>query len=156
MTNPYEAIISFLDSHGISYDLVEHEAVFTSEQAAAVRGFSLHQGAKALLLKGDGKYLLCVLPGDHKLDTKKVKKMLGIKDIRFARPEEVVEVMGCEIGACYPFGNLIAVPMYVDKALSENEVISFNPGVHTKSIKMKYEDFENAVNPPLLSFSTPS
>lgn len=138
---PFEMIRSFLDENNIQYELFEHEPVFTSEQAANIRGFSTHQGAKALLTKADGEFTMFVLPGDMKLDTKKAKQLLNVKDIRFATPEEVVEVMGCEIGACYPFGNLIDVPMYVDQKLADNNEIAFNPGVHNRSIKMKYHNY---------------
>ena len=51
MKSPYEAIIRLLDKAHIAYEKFEHEPVFTSEQAAAVRGTSLSQGAKALLFK---------------------------------------------------------------------------------------------------------
>lgn len=150
MEKPFEKILDFFKQNNISVEILEHEPVFTSEQAAKIRGVSLHQGAKALLLKADGNFILIVLPGDKRLNTKKVKLLLGVKDLNFAKPEEVKEVMGCEIGACYPFGNLINVKMIVDQNLSENEIISFNPGVHNKSIKIKWSDYFKSVKPTIV------
>lgn len=149
--SPYIKITFFLKHAGIEYEELEHEPVFTSEQAAQVRGISLTQGAKSLLIKAKDEFVLVILPGDKRLDTKKLKTLLGIKDMRFAKPEEVVEIMGCEIGACYPFGNLINVKMIIDKSLSENEIISFNPGVHNKSIKIKWQDYKSNVNPLMVN-----
>ncbi|SRR5258708_1288682 len=136
MEDPHTQIIKFLEKNNIPYELIDHEPVYTSEEATKVRWISLHQGAKTLLLKAKDAYMLFILPGDMKLDTKRVKTLLAIKDLRFATPEEVKMIMGCEVEACYPFGNLINIRMFVDKSLAQNEMISFNPGVHTKSIKM--------------------
>jgi Ala-tRNA(Pro) deacylase len=57
--------------------------------------------------------------------------------------------MHCEIGSCYPFGNLIGILMIVDESLSKNESISFNAGLHTRSVILPYADYERAVSPEL-------
>ena len=150
---PFELIINFLKKSDITYQLIEHEPVFTSEQAAKVRGTRLSQGAKALLLKSAIGFALAVLPGNLRLDSGKMKILLGVKEFRFATPEEVEQVMGCKIGACYPFGNLINVRMLVDNELGNNKFISFNPGVHDKSLILKWQDYLKAVKPTLDDFS---
>jgi Ala-tRNA(Pro) deacylase len=147
--SPFDKITEFLKQSGAVYQLEEHEPVYTSEQAATISGTELEQGAKALLFKAKSEFVLAVLPGHKKVDFKKLKNLLGIKDLRFATPEEVISVMGCEIGACYPFGNLIGVRMIVDQSLSSNQLIAFNPGVHDRSIILNYEDYARAVEPEL-------
>ncbi|OGL53759.1 hypothetical protein A3K55_00855, partial [Candidatus Shapirobacteria bacterium RBG_13_44_7] len=144
---PFKAIIDLLNQHGIQYQLIKHQPVFTCEQAADVRGTTLHQGAKALLLKTNNYFVLAIMPGDKRLDSKKLKNYLHAKNLRFATPDEVKAQMGCEIGACYPFGSLINIRMIVDSGLSQNQQISFNPGVHNQSIIMKYSDFKSIVSP---------
>lgn len=141
MENPYEKIIGILDGGGVEYEIAEHEPVYTSEDAARVRGESMNSGAKSLLLKTDNGFVLAVLPGGKRLSSKKVKSLLGLKSFRFATPEEVKETMGCEIGACYPFGKVIGVRMIVDDSLLENEEISFNPGLHDKTVKIRTKDY---------------
>jgi|SRR5579884_15429 len=150
---PYEKITNFLKSHNIAYEEIEHEAVFTSEQAAKVRGMSMNQGAKSLLLRSGGEFVLAVLPGDKRLDSKKIRQILGRKELCFATPEEVEKVMGCQIGACYPFGSLLNIRTLVDNSLSKNEIISFNPGVHTKSVKIRWEDYKSLTSPELVDIS---
>lgn len=154
MQDPYLKIVDYLTKNGIPFETIEHEPVFTSEQAAAVRGLSLKQGAKSLLLKTGETFTLAILAGDRKLNSKKLKTDLNTKDLRFATPDEVKKIMGCEIGACYPFGNLISVKMLVDNSISQNELISFNPGVHTVSIKLKWLDYYNLIKPQISNFST--
>lgn len=154
MKSPYQQIVNFLNSNNVLHEVIDHEPVYTSEQAAKVRGLSLKEGAKSLLLKADAQFILAVLPGDRRLDSKKLKKELGVKNLRFAAPDEVKEVMGCEIGACYPFGNLLGMEMLVDERFIKNEMISFNPGVHDKSIKIKWEDYFRAVKPKMVNLSS--
>jgi Ala-tRNA(Pro) deacylase len=147
MQEAFEKIIGFLDNKNVPYRILEHQPVFTSEQAAKIRGTSLKQGAKTLLFKTKEEYVLVVVSGDKRVDSKKLKKMLGVKDLRFATPEEVKEKMGCEIGACYPFGNLIEIRMIIDKSVGENEEISFNVGLHDRSVMVEYADYQRAINP---------
>jgi Ala-tRNA(Pro) deacylase len=141
MFRPFDEIKKLLKENSIKYQEINHEPVYTSDQAAAIRGMDLHAGAKSLLLKAGKEFVLAVLPGDSRLDTKKLKQILGVKDIRFASPTEVEEIMGCQIGACYPFGSVAKVKMIVDPSLGENEIISFNPGVHNKSLKIRWDDY---------------
>lgn len=153
MQKPFNAIVELLNKNHIQYDLFEHEPVFTSEQAAKVRNESLRQGAKSLLLKTKNGFLLTVLHGDKRLDSKKLRQNLSIKDFRFATPEEVKNIMGCEIGACYPFGNIINLRTIVDRTLTENKFIAFNPGLHNKSIRMKYADYYVIAKPEISNIS---
>ncbi len=149
MKNPFEEILNLLKTNKVEYQLIEHEPVYTSEQAARVRGLSLAEGAKSLLLKANNSFVLAVLPGDRKLDSKKVKIILQTKKLRFATPEEVVNIMGCEIGACYPFGNILKIRTLVDPKLGTNDGISFNPGLHEKTIRLRWRDYRKIVQPEL-------
>lgn len=143
MKESYEAIIRLLDEAHLAYEKLEHEPVFTSEEAAAVRGARMSQAAKSLLFKTkEGEFILVVLPGDKRVDSRAMKDYLGTKSIRFATPEEVEEQMGCKIGSCYPFGVIADLRTLVDKSLGENEEIFFNPARHDVSIKMPYKDYE--------------
>jgi Ala-tRNA(Pro) deacylase len=152
--DPFYRIIILLQQSGTQYELIEHEPVFTSEQAANIRGLGLKNGAKSLLLKVEEDFMMFVLPGDRKLDTKKIKDLTGAKKIRFATPVEVEEVTGTQIGAVYPFGVIAEVEMYVDQTLAENEVIAFNPGVHDKSIIMSFADYQKATNCKIFDFAS--
>ena len=153
MFNPYEEIINLLKTNNIHYEETEHEPVYTSEQAAKVRGTSVSQGAKSLLLKSGNSFILVVLPGNRKLDSRKLKTLLKIKDFHFALPEEVKDKMGCEIGACYPLGSLIGLPTHVDKSLSKNAILSFHPGLHTISLEIRWRDFYKLAKPKLVDIS---
>ena len=154
MDNPYQAIIALLQDKGVPFKQLEHEPVFTSQQAAAVRGLTLEQGAKSLLFKTKQGFVLVVLPGDKRVDSKRLKKLLDVSDVRFASPEEVKTQMGCEIGACYPFGLVAGLRTIVDASLSNQDTISFNPGRHDRSIKIAFSDYVRLANPEIASISS--
>lgn len=140
--NPYQKIKDLLVTNNIAFDEIEHAPVFTSAEAQEVTGIPLHQGVKSLLIKSKNGYGLFVLPGDTRLDAKKVKKILGVSDFRFATPQEVEEVMGCAVGACYPFGLVCETPMFVDNSVLKNTHISFNPGRHDRTITLAVDDYQ--------------
>lgn len=146
-------ILQFLNKNNIFYQIIEHTSISTMQHTTQIPGLSLQEGAKSLLLKTKNEYILIVLRGDKKLNSKKLKKLLKIKDLRFATPEEVKNIMKCEIGSCFPFGNLIDIQMIVDKTLQDNELISFTPGVHTKSIKMYWKDYHKIIKPEIMSIT---
>ena len=146
-------IKELLDLENIRYQVLEHEAVFTSEQAAQVRDTKLEQGAKAMIMVADGTPMMIVVPANLKVSSSKFKKANEIKDFHAASKEEVEKWTQTKIGAVPPFGNLFKLPLYVDRTLGKNEEIVFNAGEHTKSIKMKYKDFEKITKPILGEFS---
>lgn len=148
----FHKIIELLEKSGVGFDVIDHEPVFTSKEAARVRGTKLCQGAKALVLFGDKKPLMIVVPADQKLSFSKAKKNLGIKDLRMATPEEVLLLLGVEIGSVPPFGNLEGLELYMDQTMSQNEEIVFNPGVHVKSVTIKYNDYLSVAKPHLGDF----
>ena len=145
--NVLEEIKKLLDSKGISYKCWTHEPVRTSEEAAKVRGVPLASGAKALVLRSEGKFLMVVIAGDQKMDMKKVKKVINSSSLSLATPEEALHVTHCGIGSIPPFGNLFDIPIYCDNSLLKNPVINFNAGRHDTSIAMSAEDYKTAVQP---------
>ena len=79
-----ERIESRLTGMGIPYRVTTHAPVYTSAEAAAARGASLAAGAKALIVKAGEEFVLFVVPGDRRMDSKAVKRILGIRVISLA------------------------------------------------------------------------
>ena len=138
--NVIEEIKNLLDKNNISYKIFEHEPTPTSEIAAKVRGTPLERGAKALVLRSEGNFLMCVLPANRKLSFRKVKEIIRSRKLSFATPEEVKKVTNCVVGGVPPFGNLFNIPLYIDKNLLNNETIDFNAGLQTVSIEIGSKD----------------
>ena len=153
MASVFDMITSLLDSHSIAYEIIEHEPVYTSEQAAEVRGTPLHAGAKAMVMWADKRAILVVLPADRRIDTRRFKSSYKVKDLRLANPEEVERLTGLTVGAIPPFGNLLGLPTHVDRSLLGNHRIAFNAGLHTRSIVMSPLDYIGLIEAEVGDFS---
>jgi Ala-tRNA(Pro) deacylase len=150
-TSVFERLQAHLERAGVPFTVLQHEPVFTSEQAAAVRGTPLSSGAKALVMKAGEKFVMLVLPADRKLDSRKARSALGVKALRFASKEEVESLTGLQPGSIPPFGSLFDLPTYCEPALAENPSINFNAGDHAISIQMSHADFLSVEKPEPLA-----
>ena len=147
-------IKELLDSNGITYEVSEHEPVYTSEQAAKVRKVELKTGVKALVLKTEeGSFVMGLIAANKRIDLKKLAKITRTKKLRLASPQEVLKTTGCEVGSVHPFGNLHRLPTYLDSSILENNMVNFNAGLHTVSIEMKAKDLVKAIRPVIEIFS---
>lgn len=145
----FDQVCKLLDGKAIPYDVLRHAPVYTSEEAAAVRGTPLASGAKALICKADEHFLMIVLPADRKLASKAVRKTEGIKSLRFASREEVEQLTALAPGSIPPFGSLFGLATLCDNRLANQPRINFNAGDHSISISMAYSDYVTAEGPKL-------
>lgn len=150
-------IVSLLQRNNVWFEAFEHEPVVTSEEAANIRhGYSISQGAKALIVRVKRKgaadeFVMIVLPGDARFNSKKVKTLLGAKDVSFATHEEVARITyGVQVGGVPPFGNLFEILVYADKSIFANEKIIFNAGDRRYSIAIESETYKKLVHPEIV------
>jgi Ala-tRNA(Pro) deacylase len=146
----FDRVEELLTRAGVPFTVLRHEPVFTSEQAAAVRGTPLASGAKALVIKADERFVMCVVPADRKLDSKRAKAALRTKGLRFASKEEVEQLTGLQPGSIPPFGSLFGLPTFCDPALGENASINFNAGDHAISVALAFGDYVAVERPSLV------
>jgi len=156
MVSVEDRMIKILGEYNIGYELTEHEPVYTSEQAANVRkGATPADGVKSLLFKcswpnQETSFVLILQRGDLRVDTKKLKALVGTKKMALASTEEVKEKCGVEIGAVGPFGHPKPIPTYMSESILEKEWIFTQAGNHRKTIHMKSKDLKEIVKPVAL------
>jgi len=130
---------------------IAHPPEGNSEKVAAVRGTEVGQGAKAMLCraKEDADLLvLAILPGDRKLDFKKLAKSVPCKKISLATPEMASLKTGCVIGAIPPFSFSPDIHLIVDPSLlARYDHIAFNAGRLDTSIVLNTEDYIRIAQP---------
>lgn len=153
MTQIDEEIIEFLKHNGVTYELREHEAVFTAPQMADYLGTSEQRIAKSMILKSDGGYALAVLPGRLKIDFNRFASVLGVEKVSLAPIPEAEKIARCSVGSVHPFGNLVNLKTYFDRHILSLDFVYFNPGSHTKSIKISTDDLVRIVKPTLADFT---
>ncbi len=142
------SIRDLLTSACVTFREVTHEPTFTSEQSAQARGEPLSAGAKALVVKADEQFRLLVLPADRKLDSAAVKREFQVKKLRFATPDELMELTGLVPGSVPPFGQpILPLDLWADEAVGQSGNVAFNAGSLTSSIVMRGEDWLRAAQP---------
>jgi Ala-tRNA(Pro) deacylase len=151
-----QRILSIFKENNVEYQLYEHEPVYTSQQAATVRGVELKTGCKSMLLKTrPGKFIIANLAADRKIDLKKLEKIAGEK-LSFATKEEVLKATNCEPGSVPPFGKLFGLPTYLDESVLENDFVNFNIGMLTKSVKISKQNLLSIMEPEIGKFYKPN
>jgi Ala-tRNA(Pro) deacylase len=151
----FEKLAALLEAHGARFRVIEHPAEGRSDLVARIRGTKPGQGAKAMLCRSEGAYVLAVLPGDRKVDFRKVAQLAGKRKATLATPEEAMKVTGCAIGAIPPFSFSPEVALVVDPALIEShDEVAFNAGRLDRSVVLDSKDYVRIARPLLRSVSS--
>lgn len=139
-------VISYLDKHGVKYEIVPHKTVFTAYDLAQTLGEDLSRVTKTLLLavelplvKKGPKYFIVAVPASYKVELDKIKKALKAKSVEFA-PEKVMKKLGIEPGTLSPFAAMHTLELLLDKTLLKTKEVLVRAGSLTESIRMKTKD----------------
>ena len=147
-------VIEFLDKSAVHYEVRAHPPAFTAQQMAAVEHERGKYVAKPVIVKADGKYVMCVLSACYKIDMAALKSGLGAKKVALAEEKETGALFDdCELGAEPPFGNLYDLQTIMDKALEKDDHITFQAGTHDQAVRMSMADYRKLVRPKVLEFS---
>ena len=109
------------------------DAVTTAVAAAAALGVEVGQIANSLVFDADGKPLLVLTSGAHRVDTAKVADLLGVQRVRRAAPDFVRAATGQPIGGVAPVGHAEPVETLVDAALGQFDVV-WAAGGHPRAV----------------------
>lgn len=152
MTFIEKKIQQLLKDKGIEYEEFEHEPVYTCDVASkVVKMTSNSTGVKNLIFETtEGKFILALGPGDKKIKTAQIAKLEGTKELQLAKPEIVERLVGCSIGCVPPFGHKNKIKTYLDKELLEFDYLYFNPGNHSKTVKIKSQDLLKLLEEPII------
>ncbi len=147
-------ITDFLDSHQVAYQHCTHSPAYTAQGLAHVQHVSGKELAKVVMVDAQGRKVMTVLPGSHRVELDQLSKLLKSDDTRLATEEEFKDLFpDCELGAMPPFGNLYNLEVWVDDSLQSHPTITFSAGTHSETIQMSFADFIKLATPKMGSFS---
>jgi Ala-tRNA(Pro) deacylase len=147
-------VIEYLKYNKVRYEMIEHDPVFSTQEAAVELQDRKKNPAKIHIIHADGKYYMIVMPAENRIDDSLLLDVLKAKNARLASEEDIQLIFPeCEVGTMPPFGNLFALPVYIDKLLAEDDIIIFNACSHTRSIRLNMYDFLRLVKPVIAEFS---
>ena len=95
----------------------------TAVQAAAALGIDVGQIASSLVFLADGRPILVIASGGHRVDTGKVAALLKVEVIDKATADEVRAVTGFAIGGVAPLGHPAPIRTVVDVDLGQYDEV---------------------------------
>lgn len=148
--SPFRSLKNYLDDNGVTYEHIVHSEAFTAQEKAALSHTSGKERAKSVIVWGDGKLSMIVIPAHKMLDMDKVKGCIDANVARLARENEFAHIFsGCELGALPIFGNLYDMPVFVDRSLEKLRDIYFTACTHHDTVRITFSDFTRLAQPTL-------
>jgi Ala-tRNA(Pro) deacylase len=149
----------YLHERRVPFETVAHTETFDAQHLAQALHTPGKEVAKSVLLRADHayRYIVAVLPASHMIDMDALSRFLGGAGLALATEVEIAErCPDCEFGVLPPFGTHYGAQTVVDKALTEDETITFEGGTHTEAIRMKFADYFNVEHPLVADFARPA
>ena len=142
----YQQVANKLQELGITFDVVEHPPVFTTEQADSYIEGMEGVRTKSMFLTNRKKtqYYLLIMDDKKRLDMDDFKVQVGADRIRMASLDSLAEKMTLPAGTVSPFGLLNNeekdILVYFDKDIVSEDVMTFHPNTNEKTIFIKSKD----------------
>jgi prolyl-tRNA editing enzyme YbaK/EbsC (Cys-tRNA(Pro) deacylase) len=96
------------------------ESARTAAEAAQALGCPVAAIANSLIFAADGRPVLVLSSGGHRVDTAKVAVLVGAAQVRRADADLVREATGFAVGGVPPVGHRNALTTLVDTALADH------------------------------------
>ncbi len=145
-----KVVFDILHENEIKYDVVEHPAVFTVDEALELVPKINGIGCKNLFLKDSNKvYYIYVLIESKRADFDNLSQVLGVDKIKFASEKELYDKTKLMRGSVTPLGIINNdekdVIVLLDKDLLDNKIL-MHPNINTKTISMYFNDLIKVID----------
>lgn len=143
--------------------LREHNSIFTGHlypyeehggtaHSARCLGVDEHCVIKTLIMENERRQPLIVLMhGDHKVSTKELARLLGVKTITPCEPAVANKHSGYLVGGTSPFGTRKAMPVYMEASVLELPLIYLNGGKRGFLVGLTPAEAQRLLRPALVN-----
>jgi Ala-tRNA(Pro) deacylase len=144
-----------LDSLGVPYQRIDHEAANTMEACAAVDAALGATICKNLLLcnRQCTDFYLLLIPGDKPFKTKELSKQIGSSRLSFAAPEYMEQYLDITPGSLSVLGLMNdkeqKVKLLIDADVLKGEYFGCHPCINTSSLRLKISDLMEKIIPAM-------
>ena len=149
------ACYDLLDSLGIAYERVDHDAAMTMELCHAAEGVLHISICKNLFLcnRQKTKFYLLLMPGGKPFHTKDLSAKLGCARLSFGPPEDMERLLGVTPGSVSVLGLLNdtenRVRLVIDRDVLQPEFFACHPCRNTSSLRIATADLTGRILPAL-------
>lgn len=154
-------VYDFLDSLGINYQRIDHEAAMTMEACEEIDR-TLGEGeensvaiCKNLFLcnRQETEFYLLLIPGDKPFKTKYLSAQIGSSRLSFAKPEYMEKYLDITPGSVSVLGLMNdhekKVRLLIDEDVLKDEYFGCHPCINTSSLKIRMEDLTEKIIPAM-------
>ena len=140
-----KVVFDYLDNLGIKYDVVNHPAAYTTEEADKYIEGMEGIPSKTLFMAGkkDRNFYLFIMDENKRLDIKKLSNLIGDR-LHFGKEDDLKRKMGLVPGMVSLFGLLNNkehdIKVYIDKDVTSERLITFHPNDNRATIFISVDD----------------
>ena len=144
-----EKVTHYLDSIGIKYELLRHEAVVTTEDSARIVHVDNCASCKSLYVKDkkSDNYYMVVLPAYKRAEMRGLASYVGCAKFEFATEEKLFCDLQVHRGSVSPFAFLNedsakSAPLLIDVDVWNAEKVKFHPCDNTATVVLSGADLK--------------
>ncbi len=145
----------FLDSLGVKYQRIDHEAAMTMEACEEIDRVLGSMICKNLFLcnRQETDFYLLLIPGDKPFKTKYLSAQIGSSRLSFAKPEYMEKYLDITPGSVSVLGLMNdrekKVRLLIDEDVLKDEYFACHPCINTSSLKFRMEDLTEKIIPAM-------
>lgn len=154
-------VYDLLDSLGIKYKRVDHEAAMTMEACVEIdrtlsegveKGVAICKNLFLCNRQATDFYLL-LIPGDKPFKTKDLSAQIGSSRLSFAKPEYMEQYLDITPGSVSVMGLMNdkekKVRLLIDEDVLQDEYFACHPCINTSSLRFRTSDLMGKVIPAM-------
>ena len=148
-------VYDFLDSLGVTYQRIDHEAAMTMEACEEIDRTLEAMICKNLLLcnRQETQFYLLMLPGDKVFKTKNLSAQIGSSRLSFAKAEYMGKYLDITPGSLSVLGLMNdkdrMVRLLIDEDVLTGEYIGCHPCINTSSLRLRTKDLVEKIIPAM-------
>jgi Ala-tRNA(Pro) deacylase len=141
-----EDLLKMLRDRGVDYLHFTHAAVFTTADVTLLTEKIPGIDTKNLFLRDEkrSKFALLCVRAETRVNLKELGRILGMKGLTFASPEDMFAMLGLTPGSVCLFGLLNdsgkQVTGYLDHSIPDNAEMQNHPLINTGTVVLKASD----------------
>ena len=144
-----------LDSLGVHYQRIDHEAAMTMEACAEIDRVLDATICKNLLLcnRQCTSFYLLMIPRDKVFKTSELSKQIGSSRLSFAKPEYMEQFLDITPGSVSVLGLMNdtenQVQLLIDEDVLKGEFFGCHPCINTSSLRLRTADLMEKIIPAM-------
>ena len=146
-----EKVYQKLDELGITYEAMDHPAVYTMEEMDELGITSKGEVCKNLFLRDEKgrRHFLVVLQKDKKVDLKNIQSQIGSTRLSFGSEKRLDKYLKLQKGGVSPLGIIndedASVEVVFDKDLMNKERLGVHPNTNTATVWISFKDMKSLI-----------